>query len=110
MDIGAIVNAVKDTYPDQICSSHPSNPLPCGECSSPVNRAVKELIPENIDPDAAYSKHIALMVGAIILILFLAESVSPNGILVPLVAGSADVVGEINPNEYEVVERIDDDS
>lgn len=96
MDIGAIVNAVKDTYTDQICSSHPSNPLPCGECSSPVNRAVKELIPENIDPDAAYSKHIALMVGAIILILFLAESVSPNGILVPLVAGRADVVGEIN--------------
>jgi hypothetical protein len=97
VDIGAIVNAVKDTYTDKICSSHPSNPLPCGECISPVNRVVKDLIPDNIDPVAAYSKHIALMVGAIILMLFLTESVSPNGILVPLVdAGCADVVGEIN--------------
>ena len=78
-----VLNTVRDTYIHKVCSSHPSIPSPC-DCGEPLNKIVKHLIPECDEFYTAKKKTYAFMVGMIILTLALSETVSQQGIYLPL--------------------------
>lgn len=72
----------RDTFIDQICSTHPQVLSPC-DCGEPLNNELRELLQKPpFDPLGSISrvKGAAVFIGAILLSLALAESVSQNGV------------------------------
>lgn len=90
-DLQFLKKVVSDTYQGHVCSTHPtvSSPCPCGE---PLNQTARDLLPLNsFDPLQINKKTqvfsqttCSIMIGTIILVLALTESVSPHGVYIEL--------------------------
>lgn len=89
-DFQLLRNVLSDTYLTHVCSLHPTvnSPCPCGE---PLNQTARDLFPLNsfdplnINPKPVLNqKTCSILVGTIILVLALTESVSPHGIFIEI--------------------------
>ena len=81
-----IVKTARNTYENFVCSRHPdiTSPCPCGERR---NNIIRKYFPMDDDLYTAKKKTYAFMVTTIIFTLALSETVSRNGISLPLDVG-----------------------
>lgn len=85
-NIKILIDVIKDTYVNHVCSSHLDVSSPC-ECGEPLNKTARDLFPQNsFDPLKIDNKqsgkiiNVSLMVATIILSIALTESVSEYGV------------------------------
>lgn len=85
-NIKFIIDVLKDTYVNHVCSTHHDVSSPC-ECGEPLNKTARDLFPLNsFDPLKIDNKqsgkiiNVSLMVATIILSIALTESVSEYGV------------------------------
>lgn len=94
-DLSTLIKVVRETFIDQVCSSHPQVASPC-DCGEPLNKTARAMFQEHqtFDPLSidepttarrqALIKSLSVYIGCILLTMVLAESVSPAGVAVNL--------------------------